>query len=89
MVKILEADGDIDCVACYQAKHRESVLLKFCKKIFYKLMGESSKLSFQSDASDFRLFRRNVVEAILAMQEKIVFLRGFFPASLQLLFILS
>lgn len=78
MIKILETDEDIDCVACYQAKRKESVFFKQSKKMFYKLMGESSKLNFQSDASDFRLFRRNVVDAILEMQEKNRFSKGIF-----------
>lgn len=78
MVSILESDDDVDCVACYQSKRNESAVLRFFKSMFYKFINGSSNLNFQDNASDFRLFKRNVVDAILAMPEKNRFSKGIF-----------
>ena len=78
MTEILERDKNVDCVACYQEKRREAALFRVLKRMFYQLMRESSRMTFHSNASDFRLFRREVAEAILAMPEKNRFSKGIF-----------
>lgn len=78
MVEILECNPDVDCVAAYQQWRRESKLLVGCKKLFYKLINKISDINFRSGASDFRTFRRGVVEAILSVNECHRFLKGIF-----------
>lgn len=78
MASILDSHEDVDCVACYQSKRNESIILKFFKRMFYKLINGSSNLNFQDSASDFRLFRRNVVTAILSLPERNRFSKGIF-----------
>ena len=46
--------------------------------MFYKLMGKLSNMEIVDGASDFRMFRRNVVEAILEMSERNRFSKGIF-----------
>ena len=78
MLGILENDENYDSVAAYQATRKESKLLIFFKKTFYRLINKISEVEFVSGASDFRLFRRNMVDAILSMQEYYRFSKGIF-----------
>ncbi len=78
MISILEQDEDIDSVAAYQEERKESKLLKFFKKRFYKLINKMTEVEFKDGASDFRIFRRNMVNAILSMTEYYRFSKGIF-----------
>ena len=50
----------------------------FFKNSFYKLINKFSDTEFVQGASDFRTFRRPMVEAILAMDEYFRFSKGLF-----------
>ncbi len=76
MVRFLQANPDYDCVAAYQEERRESVLLRFFKKTFYKLINTACDIPFRADASDFRTYRQPVVQAILSMGEYHRFSKG-------------
>ena len=78
MVKILEENPDVDCVAAYQEKRRESKFIRGCKSLFYKMINKICDVDFHEGASDFRTFRRGVVEAVLSVGECHRFLKGIF-----------
>ena len=78
MVKILEEKPEVDVVAAYQDRRNEGKLLSFCKKSFYSIINKLSDVSLQSDASDFRTFRRSVRDSILELGEYHRFSKGIF-----------
>ncbi len=78
MLNELEAEPQIDCVAAYQKERHESHLKRFFKSCFYKLMSKMCDVDFKNGASDFRLMRRNMVDAILKMTEYHRFSKGIF-----------
>ncbi|MCQ2475778.1 MAG: glycosyltransferase family 2 protein [Clostridia bacterium] len=78
MVRILDIQPEFDCVAAYQAERSENEAVIFCKDIFYKLINKFSDTEFVKGASDFRTFRRPMVEAILQMDEYFRFSKGLF-----------
>lgn len=78
MLGILEENENYDSVVAYQEKRKESKILVFFKKIFYKLINKIVEIEFVDGASDFRMFRRNMVDAILSMQEYCRFSKGIF-----------
>ena len=69
MVNILDDNEEYDCVAAYQEERKESKMMITLKNAFYKLINKVTEVDFVSGASDFRTFRRSMVEAILNMTE--------------------
>ena len=78
MLEYLENHEECDSVATYQKSRKENKLLSFFKNAFYALINKISDTSFVQGASDFRTFRRNVVDAIVSMQEYYRFSKGIF-----------
>ncbi|MBQ8600433.1 MAG: glycosyltransferase family 2 protein [Clostridia bacterium] len=78
MVELLDADEDLDCIAAYQEKRRESRFMTFCKSMFYRLINKVCDIDFRSDASDFRTFRNGMAKAIVGMREYHRFSKGIF-----------
>lgn len=78
MVRILDEQPQYDVVAAYQDRRREGKLLSFFKKSFYSIINKLSKVTLQSDASDFRTFRRSVRDSILNLPEYHRFSKGIF-----------
>ncbi|MBQ8579655.1 MAG: glycosyltransferase family 2 protein [Oscillospiraceae bacterium] len=78
MVSILDEKPNIDVVAAYQDRRGEGKVLSFFKKSFYSLINKLSKVKLQSDASDFRTFRRSVADSILELAEYHRFSKGIF-----------
>lgn len=78
MVQVLEHNEDIDMVACYQDKRKESKLLTKFKDLFYYLINKVSNTKFEKNASDFRTFRKNVSESIKSLDEYHRFSKGLF-----------
>ena len=78
MLKILSENTDIDCVTAYQKKRNEGKIMSFVKSCFYKLINKVSDVNFVNGASDFRLMRRVMVDAILSMTEYHRFSKGIF-----------
>ena len=78
MMEILEEHPEYDAVAAYQEARREGFLLSFFKKSFYKVIDSLTDVKIMQAASDFRLLRRPVVDAILALPEKCRFSKGIF-----------
>ena len=78
MMQILKDHPEYDAVAAYQEERRENFLISFIKKAFYKVMDSLTDVKIMQAASDFRLLRRPVVDAILSMPEKCRFSKGIF-----------
>ncbi len=78
MVNMLDNEPEYDCVAAYQEERKESKLLVFFKNSFYKLINKFADTEFVQGASDFRTFRRPMVEAVLSMDEYFRFSKGLF-----------
>lgn len=78
MLDIIEKDDDIDCVAAYQSERKESSLMSSAKSAFYKLINKMTEVEFKNGASDFRLMRRNMVNAVLSLKEYHRFSKGIF-----------
>ena len=78
MVKILDEKEEYDVVAAYQDRRGEGKILSFFKKGFYNLINRLSTVKLQSDASDFRTFRRSVRDSIVELAEYHRFSKGIF-----------
>ena len=78
VLEILKNDPDTDCVAAYQDERKESKVLTFFKDTFYSLINRISDVEFYPGASDFRLMRRPMVEAVINMGEYHRFSKGLF-----------
>ena len=78
MYDYLEANADTDCVAAVQEQRSEGAVLTFFKRSFYSIINRASSVDFVSGASDFRMMRRPVVDAILEMSEYYRFSKGIF-----------
>lgn len=72
MIKFLDENNDYCSICMIQKKAR------VFKNIFYKLMNKITNIDIINGASDFRMFRRNVVESILLLSEKDRFSKGIF-----------
>ena len=78
MVSFLDKNEEYDSVAMYQDKRKEGKVLTFFKKSFYKLINKISDTKFQSNASDFRTFRKCVIKSVLELKEYYRFSKGIF-----------
>lgn len=78
MYRILQEHPEYDAVAAYQEERREGLLLSACKKLFYRVIDRLTDVKIMQAASDFRLLRRPVVDAILSMPERCRFSKGIF-----------
>ena len=78
MVRILDENPDTDVVAAYQDRRSEGAVLSFFKRCFYSVINKLSKVTLQSDASDFRTFRRSVRDSLLELGEYHRFSKGIF-----------
>lgn len=78
MLSILNENEDIDCVTAFQKKRLEGKFLSCVKSCFYKVINRISEVDFVNGASDFRLMRRTMVDAILSMTEYHRFSKGIF-----------
>ena len=78
MYEILQSRPEVDAVGAYQDKRKESAVLKFFKKCFYGLVNKLCETSFRPAASDFRMMRRKMADAVLSMTEYHRFSKGIF-----------
>ncbi len=78
MFDLLESDPELDCVAAVQKQRREGCVLSFFKRSFYKIINKAASVDFVSGASDFRMMRRPVVDAVLSVSEYFRFSKGIF-----------
>lgn len=78
MVDFLDQHSDYDSVATFQKVRKEGKMLTFFKDCFYKIINKLSETSFIQGASDFRTFRRSMVDSILSLGEYYRFSKGIF-----------
>ena len=78
MLSYMKDDPSLDCVAAYQDKRNEGKVISFLKSSFYKLINKISEVRFVNGASDFRLMKRDMVNAILSLSEYHRFTKGIF-----------
>ncbi len=78
MLAFLDKNPDYDEVAAYQGKRKEGFVLSFFKKSFYRIINKITTIEFVNGASDFRLFKRKVVDSILEISEYHRFSKGIF-----------
>ena len=78
MIDILNENEQFDSVAAFQEVRKEGKVLTFFKDTFYKVINSMSTVPFVQGASDFRTFRRKVVNSILELSEYHRFSKGIF-----------
>ncbi|MBE6934576.1 MAG: glycosyltransferase family 2 protein [Ruminococcaceae bacterium] len=78
MVAHLESHPEFDVVAAYQDRRGEGKILSLFKRSFYAVINKMSDVKLYNAASDFRTFRRSVMESILEMGEYHRFSKGIF-----------
>ncbi len=78
MYEILRASPELDCVAAFQKERKEGFFMNGMKAAFYKLITRISETEFENGASDFRVFRAKVKDAMLQLGEYHRFSKGIF-----------
>ncbi|HEM4423920.1 TPA: glycosyltransferase family 2 protein [Streptococcus suis] len=79
MKDMLDGNPDLDCVGTRRvSRDGEPPIRSFFAKLFYKLMNKISQVEVVDSARDFRLMRRHMVDAILAVSEYNRFSKGIF-----------
>ncbi len=78
MLDIMRQNEELDCVTAYQKNRRESKVMISLKNAFYKIINKITEVNFVNGASDFRLMKRNMVDAVLNMSEYHRFSKGIF-----------
>ena len=78
MMRILQTE-DYDCVCTRRVTRAgEPPVRSFFARCFYKLINSISSTEFKDGARDFRLMKRQMVDAILSMSEYNRFSKGLF-----------
>ncbi len=79
MMKVLDEEKEYDEVAMVMSeRNAESGFMAFCKNGFYATMNKLCDVKLENAASDFRMFRKNVKDAVLSLAEKNRFSKGIF-----------
>ncbi len=79
MITCLDENPEYDQVVMKMARRNtDNMIMKVFKGIFYNLIDYLSDVHFEKDASDFRMFRKGIVESILKMTENNRFSKGLF-----------
>ncbi len=78
MLDVIENNPEFDCVTAYQDKRKENKSLSAMKSAFYKVINKITDITFVNGASDFRLFKSYVRDAILDLPEYHRFSKGIF-----------
>lgn len=78
MLDIISKNDELDCVTAYQEERKEGRVMSGIKSIFYKLINKMAEIDFVNGASDFRLMRRSMADALVRMTEYHRFSKGLF-----------
>ena len=71
--------SDYDCAACKRVNRTgDSKIRTFFARTFYKIINRISDVKLVDGAGDYRLMKRNMVDAILSMSEYNRFSKGIF-----------
>lgn len=79
MKNMLDENAELDCVGMRRTtREGEPLIRSFFSKMFYKLINKISQVEMVDGARDFRLMRRQMVDAILEVSEYNRFSKGIF-----------
>ena len=79
MYKRLLEDDNYDCVCAYKAdRSDEGGIKRTLTALFYRINNIVSDAKLLPGASDFRVFKKDVKDAIISLPEKTRFLKGIF-----------
>jgi len=78
MADFLADHQEYDVVAAYQQKRMERKTISGLKTVFYKLMNRICDIPFYPGASDFRMLRSYVAQAVSSVPEYFRFSKGIF-----------
>lgn len=78
MLEEMKNDESIDCVTAFQETRHENKIVASLKSSFYKVINGIAEVDFVNGASDFRLMKRNMIDALLNMTEYHRFSKGLF-----------
>jgi len=79
MLSFLDQNKEYDQVAMIMKKRKnETFIAKTLKKAFYKVIDLISDIHFEPGASDFRMFNKNVKNAVMSISENNRFSKGIF-----------
>ena len=79
MKAMLDSNPELDCVGTRRTtREGEPPIRSFFANLFYKLINKISQVEMVDGARDFRLMRRQMVEAILEVSEYNRFSKGIF-----------
>lgn len=78
MLDVMQKNEEIDCVTAYQDERKEDRLMTAMKSAFYKIINGIADVPFVNGASDFRLMKRKMVDAVIEMGEYHRFSKGIF-----------
>lgn len=78
MAETLDKETEYDCVCYYQETRIENKLMTAVKKAFYNVMNKMADVELKQGASDFRMFRKTVREALISLEERCRFTKGIF-----------
>lgn len=78
MYEFLENNKEYDEVSMVMKNVNHKGIMNLGKNMFYKLMNSLCDIKLESAASDFRMFRTNVKEAMISLSEKNRFTKGIF-----------
>ncbi len=79
MMKYLDENENIDQVAMVnKSRTKENFFTKILKNAFYSFINSISDTRFVKGASDFRMFRENILNAIVSLNENNRFSKGIF-----------
>lgn len=74
MYNFLKDNDEYECVAMCQ----KQVKKRFLQRCFYNIMNKLSDIHVENGASDFRMFKKEVVSSIISLCEKNRFSKGIF-----------
>ncbi len=77
MIEKLEEGYDV-VYATRKVREGESFIKKITAKIFYKIIGSITNFPIPPDTGDFRVMRKEVLQAIQTVKEKRRFMKGMF-----------
>lgn len=79
MYRMLSHDAELDCVAAKRIdRSGEPRLRSFFARRFYRIVNRFSDTKITDGARDFRMMRRNVVDAVVSLDERCRFSKGLF-----------
>jgi glycosyltransferase involved in cell wall biosynthesis len=78
MLEIVQS-GNADCVAAKRTRSGDAPFNSLCAALFYRIISKLTGMEITDGIGDFRLMSRQYVNAILSLNERVRFSKGFFP----------